>query len=195
MNSAATALLLIDVQQAFYNENYWGGNRSNPQAEENIEKLLHHWRTQGLLVIHVKHNSVNPASPLHPSHPGNAIMDFALPKLGEPLFAKEVNSAFIGTRLKGYLDENSITSLLIVGLTTNHCVSTTARMAGNFGYQVYVVEDATATFDRISFDNKLYKAQDIHDISLANLHGEFATIVKTEAMLQQQTKITSHVNA
>ncbi|WP_225000028.1 cysteine hydrolase family protein [Cesiribacter sp. SM1] len=192
MKTAATALLLIDVQQGFYNESYWGGNRNNPGAEANISKLLTHWRMQGLPVIHVKHDSVNPASPLHPSSTGNNFMDCALPQAGEPLFPKQVNSAFIGTRLQEYLDENGITSLLIVGLITNHCVSTTARMAANFGYEVCVAEDATATFDRISFDGTLYKAQDVHNISLANLHEEFATIVKTEDMILQHTNILSH---
>ncbi|AHM61467.1 isochorismatase hydrolase [Flammeovirgaceae bacterium 311] len=195
MKSVATALLLIDVQQGFYNQDYWGGNRNNPGAEANIEKLLLHWRAQALPVLHVKHDSVNPASPLHPSHAGNAFMDVAVPKQGEPLFPKQVNSAFIGTGLKEYLDELGITKLLIVGLTSNHCVSTTARMAGNFGYDVYVAEDATATFDRISFDGKLFKAQDIHEISLANLHGEFATIVKTEEMILHHTNTFSHAGA
>jgi nicotinamidase-related amidase len=192
MKSDATALLLIDVQQGFYNESYWGGNRNNPGAEANIQKLLMHWRMQGLPVIHVKHDSVNPASPLYPSSAGNAFMDCALPVPGEPLFPKQVNSAFIGTCLKEYLDENRITSLLIVGLITNHCVSTTARMAGNFGYEVFVAEDATATFDRLSFDGTLYKAQDVHNISLANLHEEFATIVKTEEMILRHTNILNH---
>lgn len=193
MKTAATALLLIDVQQAFFDENYWGGNRNNPQAEANIEKLLVHWRRQGLPVLHVTHNSFNPLSPLHPSHAGNVMMDFAVPKQGEPLFPKEVNSAFIGTGLKDYLDENSISKLLLTGFITNHCVSTTARMAGNLGYDVYVVEDATATFDRISFDQTLYKAQDIHNISLASLHGEFATIVKTEEIILQHINLMRHV--
>lgn len=196
MKSAATALLLIDVQQAFNDQDYWGGNRNNPEAEALIEKLLAHWRGQGLPVIHVKHNSVNPQSPLHASHPGNAFMACALPKQGEPVFQKQVNSGFIGTGLKEYLDEKEIAKLLIVGFTTNHCVSTTARMAGNLGYDVYIAEDATATFDRLSYDKTLYKAEDVHNVSLANLHGEFATIVKTDEMIMQYSQTTnSHVGA
>ena len=195
MKSAPIALLLIDVQQAFSYQDYWGGNRNNPQAEANIAKLLAHWRSQGLPVIHVKHDSVNPLSPMHPTHPGNAFMDCALPQQGEPIFAKQVNSAFIGTQLKEYLDEKQISRLLVAGFITNHCVSTTARMAGNFGYDVYVAEDATATFDRLSFDQVLYKAQDIHNISLASLHEEFATIVKTDEIILQHSKLTaSHVS-
>lgn len=193
MKSSATALLLIDVQQGFYNEQYWGGNRNNSQAEANIEKLLNHWRAQGLPVLHVKHDSVNPASPLHPQNVGNAIQDFALPKTGEPLFAKQVNSGFIGTRLQEHLAEQQISSLLIVGFITNHCVSTTARMAGNYGYAVFVAEDATATFDMMGHDGQLYKAQEVHNISLASLHEEFATIVKTEEIILRNTYSSNHV--
>lgn len=193
--ASSTALLLIDVQQGFYEESYWGGQRNNPQAEANIEKLLTHWRAQGLPVMHIKHDSVNTASPLHPQKPGNAIMPFAVPKAEEPLFPKQVNSGFIGTRLKEYLDEQGIRRLLIVGFTTNHCVSTTARMAGNYGYEVFVAEDATVSFDRISFDKTLIKAQDIHTISLASLHEEFATIVKTDEMVLRHTTQKNHAEA
>lgn len=192
-SAATTALLFIDVQQGFFNEGYWGGNRNNPEAEANMEKLLAHWRMQGLPVLHVKHDSVNPASPLHPLNAGNAIQDFALPRAGEPLFPKQVNSGFIGTGLKQHLDEQQISSLLIVGFITNHCVSTTARMAGNYGYEVFVAEDATATFDRIGHDGQLYKAQEVHNISLASLHEEFATIVKTQEMISHVTQRSNHV--
>lgn len=194
MKSAAIALLLIDVQKAFLDQEYWGGNRNNPEAEANIARLLAHWRSQRFPVLHVKHNSTNPASPLRPALPGNAFMDCALPQEGEPIFQKQVNSGFIGTGLKEHLDEKGINKLLMVGLTTNHCVSTTARVAGNYGYEVFIAEDATATFDRISFDGTRYKAQEVHNISLASLHQEFATIVKTrEMILRYSNNAQSHV--
>ncbi|MDX5421232.1 MAG: cysteine hydrolase [Hymenobacteraceae bacterium] len=179
MENKKTALLLIDVQQAFQNEAYWGGNRNNPQAEQNIADLLACWRGNNRPVVHVKHNSRNPDSPLHATNPGNRIMDCARPLDGEPLFEKQVNSAFIGTQLKTYLDEQEIKGLVIVGFITDHCVSTSARMAGNYGYAVYVAADATATFDRIGPEGESYTSTDIHRISLASLHQEFATIMKT----------------
>ncbi|PRY03127.1 nicotinamidase-related amidase [Pontibacter ummariensis] len=183
MKEKETALLLVDVQEAFKDEAYWGGNRNNPQAEQNITLLLADWRSKGWPVIHVKHNSKNPSSLLHATNPGNQIMDFARPHSGEPLFEKQVNSGFIGTGLQAYLDEQEIKSLLIVGFISDHCVSTTARMAGNLGYEVFVASDATATFDRIGPEGEHYKSEEIHRISLASLHEEFATIVRTENML------------
>ena len=77
-----------------------------------------------------------------------------LPQENEPIITKSVNSAFIGTNLKEQLDGLGITTLVIVGLTSNHCVSTTVRMSGNFGYETYLISDATATFDRIGVNDE-----------------------------------------
>jgi nicotinamidase-related amidase len=127
--------------------------------------------------------SRDPDSPLRPHLPGNAIKPEALPHDGEPLFQKTVNSAFIGTTLGAYLRHEGIHALVIVGLTTDHCVSTTARMAGNLGFDVVVVEDATATFERTGPDGVRYSADQMHRLALASLHGEFATVQSTDDVL------------
>lgn len=168
-----TALLLIDVQQAF-DDPAWGP-RNNPGAEAAIARLLAAFRAQGLPVIHVKHDSVEPHSTLRPDRPGNALKPEAAPLAGEPLFSKSVNSAFIGTDLEARLRERGIGALVIAGFITNHCVSTTARMAGNLGFQVTVVEDACATFDFKDADGVI-PAATMHRIGLAELRGEFAEI-------------------
>ena len=178
------ALLLIDIQQAFEDEAYWGGNRNNKNAEKIAAVLLSKWRELGLPVLHVRHSSRNPSSKLHASQAGFAFHPLVHPIEGEPNFTKDVNSAFIGTNLKEILDQQLITTLVIVGLTTNHCVSTTARMAGNYNYETFLVSDAIATFDRVGVDGKVYEAELVHQISLANLHEEFATVVSSEKLLK-----------
>lgn len=181
----AAALLIIDVQRGF-DHPMWG-TRNNPNAEANIARLLAAWREAGWPVVHVQHLSTSPGSPLRPDAPGCALKPEAAPCEGEPLFQKQVNSAFIGTDLEAYLREHGIPSLVIVGLTTNHCVSTTARMAGNLGFETFVVEDATATFDRVGHDGRRFTAEEVHAISLASLHEEFATIVSLEQVLSTIT--------
>jgi nicotinamidase-related amidase len=172
--SSRTALLVIDVQQGL-DEPRWGA-RNNPQAEQRIAELLAAWRGSGRPVVHVQHMSVEPHSPLRPELPGNAIKREAQPLPGEPLFQKNVNSAFIGTGLEAHLRANGIEALVIVGLTTDHCVSTSARMAGNLGFEVTIVEDATAAFERRGPDGTHYSADLMHRAALASLHGEFGTV-------------------
>ena len=177
------ALILIDMQIGF-DEPYWG-TRNNPQAEANIEKLLGTWRTEGWPVIHVHHHSQNEASPLNPNNPGCEVKPAFKPLGDEPVFQKRVNSGFIGTNLEQVLRSKDITHLVIVGLTTDHCVSTTTRMAANFGFNVQFVSDATATFDRVGPNGQHYTADQMHDLALASLHNEFATVLDTDQLLSQ----------
>jgi nicotinamidase-related amidase len=56
------ALILIDIQKGFDNIQYWGGQRNNPDAEENASELLKLWRANNLPIFHIKHCSSNPTS-------------------------------------------------------------------------------------------------------------------------------------
>lgn len=178
------ALLLVDIQKGFDDINYWGGERNNPDAEKNAGSLLFLWRAHQLPVFHVRHCSSIPTSLLHETNAGNAFNDLVAPAAGESVISKHVNSAFIGTDLQARLDKAAITTLVIAGLTTDHCVSTTARMAGNLGYTTFVVADATATFNKKSPDGQNYPAELIHETALASLSEEFATIVTTTMVKQ-----------
>jgi nicotinamidase-related amidase len=179
-----TALLLIDLQKGFSEESHWGGNRNNPNAEEKALELLTMWRSLGLPIFHSIHSSRDPLSPLHESQPGFQMLDDLVPQLNEPLIIKHVNSAFIDTDLKAQLDAQHIKQLVIVGLTTNHCISTTTRMAGNYGFETYLVSDATATFDRKGIDGTIYPSELIHQTALASLHEEFTTVIDTASLLE-----------
>ena len=180
-----TALLLIDIQQGLDEHKFYGGHRNNPDAEANCNLLLNHWRRNNWPVFHVQHSSTNPNSPLYPSKPGFAHKMEVAPLEGEVVFIKQVNSAFTGTGLKEELDRHSIKEVIIVGLTTNHCVSSTARSAADLGFATIVVSDATAAFDQKGYDGRHFDAQLIHEIVLANLNGEFATIATTDELLNQ----------
>jgi nicotinamidase-related amidase len=133
----------------------------------------------------VQHHSLEPGSPLRAGLPGAAFKPEARPRKGERIFRKHVNSAFIGTDLEAHLRARGIEELVLVGLTTDHCVSTTARMAGNLGFRVVVVEDATATFERLGPDGAHLDADLVHRVALASLHGEFGTVKSTLEVLSE----------
>lgn len=184
------ALILIDVQKGF-DSSYWGV-RNNPQAEENMRRILDAWRRTGRPVVHVRHMSVEHDSPLRPDQPGNEFKPDTAPTAGERIEEKNVNSAFIGTNLESYLRGHRIESVVIVGLTTDHCVSTSTRMAGNLGFDTYVVGDATATFNRTGYDGREFTADEVHQYALASLHGEFATVLSTDELLKMCEKEAKH---
>lgn len=176
-----TALLVIDVQAGF-DDPAWGP-RNNPDMERHVAALLAAWRTTPLPVIHVHHDSPDASGRLRRGTPGNAAKPEARPRAGEPIYRKTVNSAFIGTTLAADLRASQVTALAIVGLTTNHCVSTTARMAANLGFETLVVADATATFDRAALDGRIRPAAEVHDAALSDLQDEFARIVDSRSLI------------
>jgi nicotinamidase-related amidase len=179
--SPAATLLVLDLQLGF-DEPRWG-RRNNPALEERTTELLRVWRASGRPVVHVRHMSTEPESPLRPGQPGNDFKPATAPVAGETVIEKRVNSAFIGTSLETDLRRVGCSELVIVGLTTNHCISTTARMAGNLGFSTWVVSDATATFDRVGPDGIEHSAEQIHAIALSDLHGEFATVIDTARVI------------
>ncbi len=180
-----TALVLIDIQSALQETGFYGSERNNPHAEANAQSILQFFRDKGWPVFHVKHDSSNPESPLAPGKPGNSFNPLVAPLDHEPVFRKSVNSGFIGTNLEQALRKVAVTDLVIVGLTTEHCVSTTARMAANLGFNNTLVSDATAAFDKIGANGKRYPAELIHEISLETLRDEFAEVIDSESLLKR----------
>lgn len=190
--SGDAALVLIDIQVGLDDPAL--GERNNPQAEMNAAKLLASWRRLQLPLFHVQHLSRSPNSPLHPDKAGVAIKAVVEPLPDEPLITKDVNNAFVGTDLESRLRRLGITCVVVAGLTTDHCVSTTARMASDLGFRTFVVGDATATHERIGPDGRRHGAEDMHISALASLHGEFATIVSTDWMLNQYAPSVPHAS-
>ena len=183
LKSKKPALLLIDIQLGLDEWDYYGGNRNNLRAEYNAAKILQEWRLLALPVYHVKHSSQNPDSPLHVSKPGFEIKEEVRPQKDEMVITKTVNSAFIGNDLEQQLHNANISTLVVVGLTTNHCVSTSVRMASNLGFETFLIADATATFDRVGINGETFDAELVHQTTLASLNEEFATILTTDLLL------------
>ncbi|MCT8162033.1 cysteine hydrolase family protein [Pseudoruegeria sp. SHC-113] len=171
-------LLLIDFQRGFESP-VWGA-RNNPEAEERAARLLSHWRSLSLPLFHVRHISTEPGSPLGPGTGGTEFIPALAPLAGEPVYEKSVNSAFIGTSLEADLRAAGVEDLVICGLTTPHCVSTSCRMAGNYGFRVTLAHDACAAFAanaNTGWDRRLapMDPEAIHAAAVSHLHGEFVT--------------------
>jgi nicotinamidase-related amidase len=183
MPSPLPALIVVDVQRAFDEWEAAGKRRNNPDAVARIVDLLKSFRARGAPIFHIRHEGTKPNSTFRPERSGYAVKDEAREQAGEPVIVKRVNSAFIGTDLEQRLRADNITTLVICGATTNHCVETTTRMAGNLGFDASLVRDATWTFDRIGPDGDLHSAEAIHAMTLSNLNGEFARIVTTDDVI------------
>ena len=177
------ALLIIDVQKGLALPAL--GERNNPQAEANMVSLLDAWRARQQPVIHIRHCSTEANSPLRPELPGNAFKDEVLPLPGEIVFDKSVNSAFVGTGLELHLRQAGITGLVIVGLTTDHCVSASTRSASDLGFDVVLAADASAAFERVGYDGRHYSGDEIHRVNLVSLDGEFCRVHSTAEILDK----------
>jgi nicotinamidase-related amidase len=182
-----TALVVVDVQKAFEEWDASGRRRNNPDAVDRIADLLAAFRSKEAPVIHVRHASLNPDSRFRAELPGHQVIEAAAEVDGEPVVVKHVNSSFIGTDLEERLRSGGIRNVVIVGATTNHCVETTTRMAGNLGFDAKLVRDATWTYDRVGVDGEAFPAEQVQAMTLANLAEEFAEIVTSGEVISRLT--------
>ncbi len=175
------ALIIIDVQNAI-DDPVWGP-RNNLHAEAQLRRLLDAWRHVSASVYHVRHDSETPTSPYRPGQPGNDFKPEVTPHAGEPVIAKRVNSAFVGTGLDDKLKRAGHKSLVLVGVLTNNSLEASVRHAGNLGFDVCVVSDACWAVDKTDLTGRTWPADQVHALSLANMHGEYAQVIDTAKAL------------
>ncbi|KAH8655381.1 isochorismatase [Xylariales sp. PMI_506] len=200
ISASKTALLLIDIQKGFDHPSHWGNSRSTPDFEKNIASLLAAFRGAGAHVLHVCHHSLFESSPLHPSKTSAGFMSYAAPVAGELVFPKTTNSPFVETALEREIRGRGIRRLVICGLMTAHCVSSTVRMAANLGVvehlygtpfgkgeyedRIALVSDGTATFD-VEYQGRRYDAEAVHAVHLASMRDEFCSVESTAEVIRK----------
>jgi nicotinamidase-related amidase len=176
-----TALIVIDVQRAIDHPSW--GVRNNPDAEQKMAALLACWRERGMPVFHVRHDSVEPQSTYRPGQPGHEFKPEVMPLADEPVIGKSTCCAFVGTDLEQRLRDAGHTTLVFAGVITNNSVEATVRMAGCLGFTCYLAEDACFTFGRKDWHGRERSADEVHAMSLANLEGEYCTVITASAAM------------
>jgi nicotinamidase-related amidase len=181
MHMPYPALLIIDMQKCMASPA--AGPRNNPQAEQNIVRLLARWRELGAAVVHVRHISRSPASLFAPGQSGAQFQELFAPLPEGHVLEKNVPDAFINSGLERWLRVRGITRVTLVGVSTNNSVEASARTAGNLGFDTQVVSDATFAFAKTDYAGTLRSADEVHAMALANLDGEYATVTDTDHVL------------
>jgi len=176
-----SALIIIDMQRG--TSAAAAGRRNNPHAEDNIALLLAAWRAAGAEIVHVRHVSDMPGSPFWSGQDGAAFQPRFEPMRDEHVVEKRVPDAFCGTGLERWLRARDINHLVMVGVSTNNSVESSVRAAGNVGFAVHVVADATFAFEKADYNGVPRTADEVHAMSLANLHGEYGSVVRTADLL------------
>jgi nicotinamidase-related amidase len=177
-----TALLVIDVQMDFVSRRKAGRAWGNPTADIKIAELLAAFRSKGLPVWHVHHHGTDPRDPFHPDAPGSAVQPCAAPVAGEPVVIKQTSSALVNTGLEAGLRAAGIDALVIVGGAANFCVESTTRNAADLGFAVTLAEDALINLSSRLRDGRQVPASEVLAMTLANLDGEFARVVTSDAV-------------
>ncbi len=166
----ATALLIIDVQQALCSGEYECLEIN--RVIENINHLSIRARIAGVPVVFIQHEDAD--GPLVYNTAGWQLAE-GLENAPEDIrIRKTTPDSFYQTHLKDLLPREDYERLIICGLQTDYCINATVRQALKLGYDVVLASDAHSTVD-----NGNLSAEDIiaeHNKDLARLTGSVARI-------------------
>lgn len=140
--STDTALLLVDVQQSMFHDEY--GVEEGPLVLQRLQALADRARRQGVPVIYVQHNG-EAGEPEEPGTPGWFLHPDLAPQEGEVVVQKWAPNSFLNTTLQEELEARSIRKLVIAGFQTEYCIDTTCRQASALGYAVTLVGNGHST--------------------------------------------------
>jgi nicotinamidase-related amidase len=176
-----TALLIIDIQ----NDYFPGGKMElvNPlEAAKKAFMILQCFREHGGHHVHIQHISTRPAATFFlPGDRGTDIHDAVAHFEGEPIVYKHFPNSFRETNLLELLKSWEIERVIITGMMTHMCVDATARAAVDYGFQVWIAEDACATRD-LKYDESTIPADHVHKAFLAALKS-YGQVMKSEEII------------
>jgi nicotinamidase-related amidase len=168
-------LVLIDLQHE-----YLAGPIALPEADAAIAsaaRLLERARGSGTAIFHVAHKG-RPGGLFDRGAERGAIVAAVAPLAGEPVVEKELPNAFAGTDLQARLAATGRRNIVVAGLMTHMCVSSTARAALDLGFRVTIDATSCATRDLPDGRGGTIAAATIHQVALVELSDRFAIIAR-----------------
>jgi uncharacterized protein len=144
------ALLVIDMQQAFFNIEGKNIHKSE-ELVNNIETLVGKARETRTPVIYVQHSGT-PGSKLQKGMEGWLIHNNLTPLKNEIIVHKRTVDPFSKTSLKKELEFMNLGQIVIAGLQTEYSIDSVCRHAAGLGYRVILASDAHSTFDAVHMD-------------------------------------------
>ena len=174
-----TGLLLIDIQNTYFNEGDY--LLTEPEiAAKNAKKVLELWRREGHKVIHIQHN--------FPVSPGYEFLfdihEDVAPLEDELVIRKNYPSSFYETELLDRLKELEINDLVVVGMQSNMCVDTTVRACKDLGINVILLQDACAA-KKLEFKDQMLPGDLVHKVFMASMDGFFAKVMDTKEFIDE----------
>jgi nicotinamidase-related amidase len=174
-DSIRTALLIVDIQEFYFPSEDRPGLENVEEASLKAKEVLHVFRENDALVVHVRHKSSQ----------GFEIHENVKPTAGEKIITKQEVNSFLGTDLLSYLQDNRINRLVIIGMQTNMCLEAAVRAAHDYGFECIVIQGACAARD-LKFGNRIVKAADVHATALATIvGGGYAKVIKLETFKEK----------
>jgi len=179
---AAPALILVDIQNDYFEEGCWAVPGME-EAAKNAGALLARARERNDMIVHVWHKMPNDAAPFfRPGTPGAKINGSVAPFDDELVIAKQRPNSFVGTDLEHRLRDAGVEEIIVCGAMSQMCIDATVRGGVDLGFKVTLVHDACAARS-VSFGGVDVPAEQVHAAIMGPLASSYATVVSTAEVL------------
>lgn len=180
MTAPRRALVVVDVQQEYFSGPLQIQHPSPEVALANVVLAVGAARAHGVAVVVVQHAAPEGAPVFAAGSPGSELHPdvAALVRDDDKRITKSFGSVFAGTDLAGWLHDQQVDTVSIVGFMTNNCDLASAVEAEGLGFVAEVLSDATGA---IHLDNAAghVPADVVHRTLMALLHSNFAAVATT----------------
>lgn len=181
LDAAHTALIVIDFQMEYFAGPVPGKLLvpDGPAAMAQAQRLIAFADSHRMPVFHIQHLGRAGSALFSPDGPHADIHPDIKPAAHHALVQKGSASSFVNTELHRQLQVRGVKTLIVCGLMTHNCISSTVRDARPLGYQTIVAGDACATRAIVAWDGGVLAHADLHRATLTGLSDGFAEVMET----------------